>query len=375
MLPVKHGAQEGMLRYRSYSPVKDNLLVSTSNPNPPFPPVPSPGVYQDQVRAAQQEVFSRGTSGLIDLANAFVPQVQAARAVLQLADLGFTSAELVKLLAPRQRRKLPADLANGVLDQIVSYQGRTRELIDWMAVTIEYYDYFDREQAAQALRAANTREFALALVSAERAMNVSARSFRLLSEVLVDFNRVILQKLPDADGEAEREVLFANAVLVYETLDFMVRYLEDYQIRGLPELEKLAGDVRQRTSGTLADIARQREATRALQVTDEQKQRIFREQDEHEEALKVIASEWASFMGEKRDLASSVSGRVANQLAILKVRRDGARTWIEVLGLAAITRMIRESITDMEQAVLEVASLDLAPLPLSRLHRLIGLPG
>jgi hypothetical protein len=191
----------------------------------------------------------------------------------------------------------------------------------------------------------------------------------------VDFNRVILQKLPAADGEVEREVLFANAVLVYETLDFMVRYLEDYQIRGLPELDKLAGDVRQRTSATLADIARQREATRALQVTDEQKQRIFREQDEHEEALKVVASEWANFMGEKRDLASSVSGQVANQLAILKVRRDGARTRIEVLGLAAITRMIRESITDMEHAVLEVASLDLAPMPLSRMHRLIGLPG
>lgn len=102
--------------------------------------------------------------------------------------------------------------------------------------TIEFYDYHDREQAAAAFRAANTREFAIQLVSAEKVMNVSARSFRLLSEVLADVNRELLGRLPHVEGEAERELLFANAVLVYETLDFMVRYLEavDLDLAPLP---------------------------------------------------------------------------------------------------------------------------------------------
>jgi hypothetical protein len=340
----------------------------------PLPPVPPPGVYpEQQLQNAKEEVLRRGTEELVKMASVFIPQVQAARGVLKLTDLGFTSAELAPLLASKSRRKLPSALAKGVEERIIAYQGKVGQLINWMAATIEYYDYLDREHAAQALRAASTRDFAVALISAEKAMNVSARSFRLLSEVLVDFNREILQRLPSAEGDEEREILFSNAILVYETLDFMVRYLEDYQVNGLPELEQLAADVRRRTSSTLADIAKQREDTQALQISEDQKSRFFKEQEDHEAAIKIIQTEWDRFMGEKHDLATSIRSQVANWLAILKVRRAGARTRIEVLGLAAVTRLIRESITDMEQAVLESANLDLAPLTVTRMHRLVGL--
>jgi hypothetical protein len=342
--------------------------------NDSLPPVPPPGEYHaQQVGQAQQEVLRRGTAALVDMASTFIPQVQATRAVLKLTDLGVTSAELAALLASKPGKKLPMELARGIKDRIIAYQGGVSQLINWMAVTIEYYDYYDREHAAQALRAASTREFAFALISAEKAMNVSARSFRLLSEVLVDYNRDILQRLPSAEGDEERELLFANAVLVYETFDFMVRYLEDYQLNGLRELEQLAAEIRQRTSSTLADIAKQRKDTEALQISEDQKRRFFQEQDDHETAIKLIQEEWDDFMGEKHDLATSIRSRVANQSALLKVRRDSARTRIEVLGLAAVTRLIRESITDMEQAVSEATSLDLAPMTLSRMHRLIGL--
>ncbi|MBL8930844.1 MAG: hypothetical protein JNL54_12025, partial [Kineosporiaceae bacterium] len=182
-----------------------------------LPPVPPPGVYHDQqVRDAQAKTIAWGTEALLTVAGEFIPEMQAARTVLKLADLGFTSVELARFFTAKQAKKLPRELTQGVYERIISYQSKVAGLIDWMAATIEFYDYHDREQAAAAFKAANTREFAIQLVSAEKAMNVSARSFRLLSEVLADVNRELLGRLPHVEGEAERELLFANAVLVYE---------------------------------------------------------------------------------------------------------------------------------------------------------------
>jgi len=160
---------------------------------------------------------------------------------------------------------------------------------------------------------------------------------------------------------------------VYETLDFMVRYLEDYQVRGIPQLEELAADVRRRSQATLADLERQRADTQALQISGQRRESILRGQRDHEAAVRLILSEWEAFMDEKAELATSIRSKVAAQLAILRVRRAGARTRIEVLGLAAVTNLINESISDLEQATLEAVDLDLAPLPLDRMHRLLGI--
>ena len=127
----------------------------------------------------------------------------------------------------RRLRKLPdAEVAAG----IASLHGQMRELIGQVAHQIEERNYRSAEEAIREMEVSkHERLQALALIEADKALQVSCCSLKVTVEMFSQMNRWLLDRLSESDSlpaEQERKMLLSNAILAYEITDFCIRFIE-----------------------------------------------------------------------------------------------------------------------------------------------------
>ncbi len=255
-----------------------------------------------------------------------------------------------------------------------SLHTRIKTLIETVATMLENKEYTRvEEKISGASLAAKERESASRLIEAHKQSNISVRALRMTVSVFTAFNHRIIERLNEKTGDKnkEKDLVLANAILVYEISNFLIQYMEDYQVWGLEEIRKLQNEVNKRFDEQ-SRVEQQLRLDAEKQTDEQTRVRTVQQIESRELHAKKVKQEWDAFVEEIEGL-EGIKKRLDQRLATLRVIRDNAKNQITFVDLLTMTATVKDAITCLDATVLEVEGLELVPITEDRVERLLSL--
>jgi len=336
-------------------------------------PGPDAESYEQTIRRMQQEAVDQALKRLLDLIELFVPGLQVARRVLALANSDLVSGVLVERLA---RAKLDRGSRTDITDRVLNFRRNLREMILNTANAVEYYEYYNVEQAVRQIGSAYHRDRGLDLLSAEKAFRVSIQDVTFTIEVFRKANQRLIDRVDHPEAarpETQRDLALANAVLVYELSDFVTGYLENFSVDGITRLTTLRREIKTSIQQKKAKVAADRQRAETGQWPAEMRSGFLTECDDNLRALERCDGVWDEYLASQTEAAGLLGAEVDRLLPIMRMRRDLAFTRIGVLEVTDLTAQLHRGATELRSLDLTVAQLPLVSLSIERLNLMIGL--
>ncbi len=301
----------------------------------------------------------------------------------QIADeLKRQTENLHNRLRPDELKKQPLDLfkpGTNVVEQLrkqtTSLHSRMRSLIEDVARLIENGEYIAvEERIGKAGLAARERDSALRLITAHKQSNVSIKALQITVSVFKEFNQRIIDRLnnrSEQDRYSEKDLILANAILVYEISNFLIRYIEGFQIWGLDEIRKLQNEINKKFDEQ-ERVEKQLKADAEKQPDEMTKARTIEQIENREKQAKRVRQEWDAFVAEIEGL-QGIRTRLDARLATLRVVRDNAKNQITFVDLLTMTATVKDALACLDAAFIDVEGLELVPITEDRVERLLSL--
>jgi len=307
-----------------------------------------------------------GSSDLKDLLENHVDGLLRLRDEKEIRDIDLLSTN-------RKVRKLPdAEVAAS----ITSLQGRMRDFIEQVARQIEDKNYESPEQAIREMEISKLeRSKAMSLIGADRELKTSCTSLRVTVQMFGEMNRWIVNRLSDHDNltvEEERKLILSNAVLVYELAEFCVRFIETFQTAGVAEIRDLHKRMLEVIAGLKREAHTLRKQAAAKQIEARLKTHILQDIETRDSAVSTLETAWNEYLNDTGLLAGQVKS-FAGKLPGLRLIRDNAKAQINVLSAVSVVSLVRSNIDAVDSAILELETIELAPLSADRVKRLLHL--
>jgi hypothetical protein len=171
---------------------------------------------------------------------------------------------------------------------------------------------------------------------------------------------------------AERALLFKNAILVYELADFTIRYIEQFALQGIGDINILHREIKDRIERVRAGQHDLRQKASAPDIDPQQRDQIVARVDAREASLKEVETEWTKYLTQIGALQESTIG-VKQLLPTLKLLRDDAKSQIEFLEILAMMQNLKSYLSLLETAVVKLGSIKIATLSVDQVQRLLGI--
>jgi hypothetical protein len=266
-----------------------------------------------------------------------------------------------------QVRDVPMDVRN----EVSSLHGRIRQIIGQVAWSIENGRYADAYGLVGTLPSRSEQERAARLVEADKAICVSYETLRLTVDYFSELNQQVLRRIEqESSGPAQNQMMFGNAIMIYELADFMIGFIRSFAPSGLFELEALHEETLERIRE--AKDRQRRIEERARQEPDSGvRNGILENVKQRDAALQLLQQEWDSYVAQTKEL-HNLSGEVQSKIPTLELIRDNARLQLDVLELVAMLRFLRQNAEAVHGAVRTLQGLRLAPLTPDKVLKLLG---
>lgn len=268
------------------------------------------------------------------------------------------------------------DIPQNVRERMSSLHEKIRAIIEQVAANIEARKYRTVEgEVADMQLSVNERTRVTELIDAEKRLQTSYGSLKTTVDVLTHMNDMILRRIAASertgDRTTERNLVLANAILVYELTDYVIQYVGHFQLEGVEEILQIQHSELKKLSELQKHQNDLRKRARASSTPD------FRDTtlasiDALEDSIHVIRQEWESYTDEVKEMQSRV-GPIAQRLHDLKVLRDLAGMQIRVFEAAAAVGILKRNILALEDAMKGLEKLHLASLTPDRVRRLFYL--
>ena len=217
------------------------------------------------------------------------------------------------------------------------------------------------------------------LVNSQYRLHVSHRSLMIALQLFSAINQELLEKIDRErthHPDKAHKFLVTNAVFVYEIADFIIKFLEDFELQGAVELRLLYRDA-------MAEIARGRERIEDVRQRIEERAESGRGSilnldnerrslDHRLAAIGAVDAVWAGLV-EKIDAAEGGSRIVRDYIADIEIIKQNAELNLMILSLMVVTQMVRENIEKMQQLMLEVDKLRLPAITANDVRRFFTL--
>ena len=317
------------------------------------------GVSDDPL---DQPKRAAGANALARLLNTHIQSLSDIRSRLPVRNSQLLSSDIAK--APNIPKELRA--------QVSTLHKRIRAVIEQVAVLIENDKYREAEQLPQTLQNLIERERADRLVQADKAIHISYESLALAVSFFSELNEAILARIEqERSVDRQRQMMFGNAVMIYELAAFAIDYIANFTLGGVTELERLHRD-------TMSEIAKADEAQERLTaianregVEMEVRDGILADVRHRKEALNLFRNEWNGYVRDTQQFHKRVE-EVQNKIPTLEAIRDNAQVQLDVLELVAMLHFLRKNAVAVRATVDSLQGFRLAPLTPARVRRLIG---
>jgi hypothetical protein len=268
------------------------------------------------------------------------------------------------------------EIPQNVRDRMGSFHERVRVIIEKVAAQIEERRYKVTEESIGGMKlSVNERSRVLSLIRAEKELQTSYGSLKTTVDVLTRMNDMILRRIEasekSGDQTSERKLFLANSILVYELTDYVIRYVEDFQLKGVEEIMRIQRSELKKL--TELQKSQNELKKRALSSASQDfKETTLASITALENSVDVIRQEWEGYTEEVRDMQGRV-GPITHHLYDLKILRDLAGMQIRVYEAAAAVGILQRNILALQDAMKGLEKLKLASLTPERVRRLFFL--
>jgi hypothetical protein len=270
------------------------------------------------------------------------------------------------------------DIPQNVRDRLSTFHERIRIIIERVAAQIEERKYQKTEEGIQEMKlSVNERSRVTSLISAEKELQTSYGSLKTTVDVLTRMNDMILRRISaserSGDRTTERNLFLANAILVYELTDYVIRYVEDFQLKGVQEIQRIQRSELKKLSELQKhqnDLKKRAKASSSEDFKESTLASLYA----LESSVDMIRQEWESYTKEVQDIQDQI-GPITTRLHDLKILRDLAGMQIRVFEAAAAVGILKRNILALEDAMKGLEKLQLASLTPERVRRLFFLTG
>jgi hypothetical protein len=320
------------------------------------------GIWYDPLAQPKR---TAGLRAIGEILTAHVQTLNQARAWYSLNDSDLLGSNVSRA------RNIP----DQVRSDLASLHGRIRQIIEQIALQIEGNKYRDTENAIQNLHVRGERERAATLVAADKAIHVSYETLRVAVEFFSELNSTILVQIEkQPPGERQAQMMFGNAVMIFELTDFVINYINTFSLDGLAQLEKIHRDTQQQITATRTEQATLEDRAKSPEIEPTVREGILEDIRNREAAMSLVLSEWDRYISETKQFYARV-GDVQNQVPTLEVIRENARLQLSVLEIVAMLRFLKQNSEAVRATVNTLQGLRLAPLTPTRVRQLLNING
>ncbi len=273
---------------------------------------------------------------------------------------------------------LNRNLPREVKQQISSFQHKLRAVIERGALEIENFKYKSYEEALEQENLAyNERSQATSLLKADKNINISFQSLKVATELFLELNKRIQEKIEDCqqnqNARLERDLLLANAILVYELSDFLINYLNSSKLDGIEGMKEIQRHINHKLSKLENKQQQLRKRAESPEIDDEGvKSQVLLDISRRLESIQEVRKEWDKYEASIEELENSISTS-KKQIPTLALIRDNAESQIEILEIAAIMQIIKNNVNALDSAIQNLKQVKLVSLTPDRISRLLSL--
>ena len=258
---------------------------------------------------------------------------------------------------------------------IGSLHAQMRAVIERSAALIEERGYLAAEDEIARLQAFAVRDRAWRLVEADKQMHISYETLRLTVDLFGNLNSRILRRLERGVGpDRELQMMFGNAVMVYEVADFTINYIENFVLRGTDDIDELHEYMIQRIENARRAADEFSANMLASAVEEHVKAGTLENTKYRQDALKIVEREWEKYVKETKRFSEQI-GTVSTLLPTLEAIREDAWQQLNLLDIMAMVRFLKLNASALTAAVETLTKFKLAPLTPERVRRLLNVEG
>ncbi len=259
--------------------------------------------------------------------------------------------------------------------EIGNLQGMIRHIIRKTAEHIENRRYQKWEGEIDKNYMAFEKERARKLIAAEKQVNISCQSLRLAVSQFTDLNRLILAQLADAEQSQNapvvKQMLLANAILVYELCDFVIQFIENFQVSGINELRAVKTEVELAGMRFRQNLEEREKQAKEPGITEAQHNATMEQIKLYREALEKVEQEWNTYWEQLEEVSKKPQVYIA-KLPGLRLKRSNAEDRIDFITLLQLHTLIGENLDALNLAVEDIDKLEMPRMTPERLRLLRG---
>jgi hypothetical protein len=305
-----------------------------------------------------------GTQAVGHIMEQHVNTVIAARSQYPLSDYDLLSLRLVN------NHSVP----QSIRAEVGRLQMKIRVIIEEVALRIEERKYGSSEQEIERMSLGYTeRQKASALVKADKQAHTSYQALKVTVELFSDLNQLIVEKINNVTSpQAEANLVLGNAILVYELTDFVIRFIENFVIQGIPDILSL----HEETKKKIVDQRQQEEQLRKRieNLDDSVKEPMLNNIRARERSIEVLETEWSSYIETINSLRGGI-GAIQTKIPTLEAIRENAKLQINLVQTVAMLQVLKQNIGAMQSTILSLERIQLVSLSPNRVRRLLGIDG
>lgn len=319
---------------------------------------------EDLVEEAEREAASQAIDMVVEK---HIDQIMAIREQYPLNDRDLFSTNITKF----------SDIPQSVRQDVGSLRQKLRGIIEKVAARIEDRKYKSSEEAINDMKLAyNEREQVSALIKSDKKVHVSYQSLRIAVESFSEFNKLIIKRLEESekagDAQMQRNLIFGNALLVYELTDFVINYIESFRVQGIEEIDALHATMAKRFEQFRAEQEQLKQQVQTDDVDEAVREQILLDIKNREDSIAVVVKEWDDYVKTIRELVSETGG-VKKRLPTLKAIRDNAKSQISLLEAVAVMQIVQSNIGALNATIATLEKIELVSLSPDRVRSLLGI--
>ena len=217
------------------------------------------------------------------------------------------------------------------------------------------------------------------LVNSQYRLHVSHRSLMISLQLFAAINQELLNKINDEKStrsDKAHRFMVTNAIFVYEIADFIISFLQDFELQGVAELRQLQCDA-------TSEIAQSREQILDIRQRIEERAQSGRETilnlenerrslDDRLAAIDAVDAVWSELL-QKVQVAEGGSQMFRDYIADIEIIKKNSELNLSILNLMVVTRMVRQNVEKMQQLMLEVGKLRLPAITADDVRRFFTL--
>lgn len=303
---------------------------------------------------------SGGMNALSQILQAHIDRVTVVRANQQLDDADLLSARI------KDNENIPRD----VRDSAAELHAQIRRVVQQVAERIEDTRYREVEATLSSLDGSmRVLERSRQLIRIDKGMHVSYETLRLAVEFFGELNQTVLRRIAEEDVSPSQlsNMMFGNAVMIYEVTDFVIEYIKAFLLTNEHEaLHKEAMEAALRARRSDAELEDSLD-----KIDPEVRSDMLEDIHDRASALDELESQWDQYLDEIRDLQALIQD-VKGRVPTLEAIRKNACNQITVLQVTAMLRFLRRNSNSIRGAVETVQGLRLARLSSERVRALVG---